>query len=275
MTRHVHLPDGTRIPVHLRGKESDVLLVMGLGADHHAWDPLVALLQNDLRCIIYDQRGTGDAEPLVGPSSVRELAGDAADILDDLGGSQVHVVGASLGGAVAMELAAMRPDLVGLLTLVSTWHRTDVLLAELLRFRIRLLESAPFEVFTRHVALTTFGASAWDEEVPAAGALDHVVGEQWSSTRQRAYVAHVRAATGHDCADRLATIDCPTLIVAGGDDRLTPLPFAHAIHERVSRSVLEVVPGAGHALALEQPEFLARSIRRWTRDHEQERQRWT
>src|SRR5215472_15604419 len=97
--------EGVRIAYEECGDGPPLLLVHGLGYDHHGWGPLPALLDGDFRLLLVDNRGVGESEAPEGPYTVAELAADAAAVLDAAGVERAHVVGVSLGGFIAQEIA--------------------------------------------------------------------------------------------------------------------------------------------------------------------------
>ena len=126
--------DGLRTKVQVRGEGPPLLLIGGLWSQVGLWDDLVPQLHG-FRTIAFDPPGLGATEMPRRPYTVKDLAAFAAGVLDALGVERAHVLGVSLGGAVAQQLARSHPDRVDRLVLVSTgfgapgWPgRPDVLL---------------------------------------------------------------------------------------------------------------------------------------------------
>jgi 3-oxoadipate enol-lactonase len=116
------------------GLGEPVLMINGIGADRTAWSLQTPAIARNSRAITFDNRDVGETgagrEPR--PYSMRRFADDAAGLLTALGVGRVHVVGASMGGAIAQEFALAYPERVLSLTLVCSWAKTDAWLAELL-----------------------------------------------------------------------------------------------------------------------------------------------
>jgi len=104
----------------LRGRGHPVLMIMGFGGTHHAWMAQVPAFRRHFRTITYDSRGLGRSRDLGEVYSIDTLAQDAIALLDHLGFERAHVVGYSLGGAVAQELAITYPQRVSKLVLAAT-----------------------------------------------------------------------------------------------------------------------------------------------------------
>src|ERR1700704_2583152 len=113
------------------GRGRPLLLIMGLGADSTAWEAHTQAWSRKFRCIAVDNRGAGASSAPAGPYTTAILADDYAELVTGLGLGAVPVVGISMGGAIAQELALRHPALVTRLVLVSSWARLDAHAAEI------------------------------------------------------------------------------------------------------------------------------------------------
>src|SRR5579859_5668790 len=109
-----------RIAYEARGAGEAVLFVHGLAYDRRGWGPLPDLLAEDFRVLLVDNRGVGESDAPPGPYTVEMLAADAVTVLDAEGLERAHVLGVSLGGFIAQEIALSYPERVDRLVLVST-----------------------------------------------------------------------------------------------------------------------------------------------------------
>src|SRR6476660_3845944 len=103
------------------GAGEPLLLVMGLGGDHHGWDLMRRDLARRHRLVLLDNRDAGASDEARVPYGTGDMAADALGVMDHLGVERFHVVGASMGGAIAQQLALQAPTRVATMTLVSTW----------------------------------------------------------------------------------------------------------------------------------------------------------
>src|SRR5437899_9361750 len=122
------------------GAGEPVLLVVGLGGEHRAWDLVRRELARRYRLVLVDNRDAGASDEARGPYGTGDMAADALGVIDHLGIERFHVVGASMGGAIAQHLALLAPTRVATLTLVATWGRTAPFLAPFLATGRRLLK---------------------------------------------------------------------------------------------------------------------------------------
>ncbi len=252
--------DGCPISYRLVGEGPPLLLVMGLGADASAWQDHVPAYAESSRCILVDNRGVGRSGQPVGPYSTAQMADDCARVVTAVGDYPVAVVGISMGGAIAQELALRHPALVCGLVLVSTWARGDGYLAEVfdhLRVAHRALGPVEFaQLLQLRIWSSAYVSAHLDELVEArqvaaaAPVPDH------------AFAAQSAACIGHDTLNRLSAIDVPTLVTAGREDCFTVLAHAEQIHAGVAGSQLEVFPG-GHTHHWEQLEVFNKLTSAW------------
>ena len=235
-----------------QGEGEPLVLIMGLGADAAAWDPHVEEYRKHFRCFAVDNRGAGESDAPAGPYSTAQMADDYAGLVHGLSLGPVRVVGISMGGAIAQELALRHPDLVARLVLVSTWDRCDAYTAEVFRHFASVRPRVSPEAFTQLLQLWIwspgyFGAHL-DELVEARESLVPAMPDH-------AFASQCEACITHDTRDRLGAIKVPTLITAGDVDIFTPLSFAEALHTRISQSELHVFHDAGHAHHWERQEM--------------------
>ena len=148
----VPVATGVRLNVSQTGTGEPLLLIMGTSGSLGFWEPLVAPFAEHHRVIAYDSRGLGESERGKERITMATLAADAAALLDALEIERAHVLGWSLGSAVAQELALAHPDRVGGLVLYATWCRGDGYMRAMLS-AVR----HPWETGDMESALTTLG----------------------------------------------------------------------------------------------------------------------
>lgn len=254
---------GDGIRVHYRAfgprRGAPVLLLAGLGSDHRSWALQRAALGRHHRCLAVDNRGTGRSDVPTGPYSLERMAADAGAVLDHAGIERAHVIGASMGGALAVLLAASDPERVRSLVLCCTSGRLDA---------------------ERRALLERWAADAAVHGVRSVlhDGLDHFVGPRSIARRRpfdrlaarvgahasiEGFVGQCQAllAAPDHWIDRLDAITAPTLVLVGEHDALTPLADAERLAARIPRARLLVVPRAGHVVMLERPVAFNRAVR--------------
>jgi 3-oxoadipate enol-lactonase len=247
---------GVSLEVPAQGQGDPVLLLPGFGADVSVFARQVPELARAHRVLGVNPRGVGLSDaPEQERYDVAQMASDAAAVSD----APVHVVGASLGAAVALELALARPERVRSLVLVTPfveagprllavidgWCRlaAEVAPATLARALLPWFFSSAFLADERSRERTLRGLAEMSARVPASTLARSAAGlRAWSGTR----------------GDALPAIAAPTLVVAAGGDLLTA--DAEAVAAAIPGARCVVVPGSGHAVALEAPESVNRAI---------------
>ncbi len=238
--------NGIRYYYEERGQGAPLLLIMGLGSEGSVWEEHVRAWEPHYRCILVDNRGTGRSDAPPGPYTTRMMADDAAGLLTAIGIDQAHIVGISMGGAIAQELALGHPDLVRSLVLVSTWPRCDPYAATVFEMFSAVRAACTPAEFTRMVQLWIYAPPFYQDADRVAELVEKQRAVPERPVTQQAYAAQCEACITHDTRDRLGRIQAPTLITVGELDIFTPLAFSRAIHERVVGSEMVIFPGCGH-----------------------------
>ena len=243
--------DGTRVHYEVLGrrKAPAVLMIQGLGADKHGWDMQRFVLATRYRVVAFDNRGAGRSDKPFGPYSLEQMADDAMVVLDAAGVDVAHVVGASMGGAIALIVALEHPERVRSLTLACTACRNHPWRRELLSGWATRATEQGMAAMTREAARWVIGPRSFRRLLPAFGWL----GPLALGRSSHAFVAQVRAilATDESMADRLGEITVPTLVVVGNQDILTPRGDSEELAERLPNAELVVISGAAHGLMVE------------------------
>jgi pimeloyl-ACP methyl ester carboxylesterase len=235
------------------GDGDPVLLVAGLTADTTAWQLQTDFLQRHFRVIVFDNPGVGQSDGPPGPYTTELFADVAASLLEHLGIARAHVVGASMGGTIAQQLALRRPELVRSLALHCTWGRCDRYLEALFRSWQSYAQAvSPLEL-ARQIWLWVFtpGWLARDENVAE---LERATREHPHPQPVDGFVDQAEACIAHDAFDRVDAIAAPTLLTVGDSDLLTPARHTLALKERIPGALLHVWPGMGHAPFYEIPD---------------------
>ena len=238
--------NGIRLAYRERGAGEPLVLIMGLGADGPVWEDHVRAYERHFRCFLVDNRGSGASDKPAGPYSTAQMADDYAGLIRGLGLGAVRVVGISMGGAIAQQLALRHPQLVRRQVLACTWARCDAYATWIFEHFAAVRAAVPPSEFMRLLQLWIW-SPAW-----VAAHRDELLAVQDAALSappmpQHAFVAQCRACTGHDTRDQLARIATPTLLTVGDQDIFTPAAFSRDLAARIPGARLEVLPGTGHA----------------------------
>src|SRR3712207_2904614 len=245
-----------------RGDGEPLLLIMGMSGTHLTWgEPFLPELERDFAVTAYDHRGIGRSRPLDGEFSLSDLADDADALLDHLGLESAHVLGISMGGMVAQQLALRHPERIRTLTLGCTYAGgTGSSLTSPETFQ-RLSES--WQTRDRDQILRT----TWEINVSESFARDD---DAYATFRRAALelpvpmkviMAQLQAIAVHDTSARLREISAPTLVIHGDRDQMLGVANARRIAELIPDARLEVFEGVGHLFWVEEPERSAELLR--------------
>ncbi len=251
MTVAPAIASGVRIAWERRGAGPPVLLVHGLGYARWGWEPVAAALADAHEIVLFDNRGIGESDAPPGPYSVGMLADDALAVMDAAGLERAHVLGTSLGGMVAIELAVSRPERVDRLVLACTTPGGPKA-APMPEQTVRLMQAAP--TLPPETALRRFIENALGptkDQTLVERILVHRLATAQSPT---AWAAQAAAGASFDAWDRVGEITAPTLVVTGDEDAVVDPRNSRLLAGRIEGARLEVFRGAGHLFFWEQPE---------------------
>jgi 3-oxoadipate enol-lactonase len=239
------------IPHHeVTGRGAPVLMGSSLGTDMHMWDGQLPLAER-FRLIRYDHRGHGQSAAPPGPYEIADLAADVVE----LGVEKAHHVGLSIGGMIAMWIAANAPERVDRLVLICTSAHMPP--AAMWRERAaKVLEARSTEPVADAVV---------DRWLTAGYAAEHPedrarLRSMLTSADPDGYAACCGAIERMDLRADLPRITAPTLVISGAEDAATPLEHQRLIAEAIPGARHEIVQSAAHTAAVEQPEAVNRLI---------------
>lgn len=250
--------DGAPLHYEIAGSGPPLLLLNGIGLDLSAWAPLVQGLGGERRLMLLETRGSGRSGPPPEPCTTARLAADALALLDHLSLDKVDVLGYSLGGLVAQELALLAPERVRSLVLASTAARLPGRTRRALdAWRRLLLSGVEADAFRREQFAWIFGPATLENDPLIEGALAALAGAPAPSAR--GFAAQADACLAHDTRERASQISAPALVLAGADDVFLPAAAAETLAGLLPQGQFERHPG-GHAFLSESTSAVATSV---------------
>jgi pimeloyl-ACP methyl ester carboxylesterase len=253
---------GRRLHYARRGSGEPLLLIQGMSGTHVAWgEPFLSQLERDFDVIVYDHRGIGYSDAVDQPFTIAELAGDAAQLLAELDVDSAHVMGISMGGMVAQELALNHPERVRTLTLGCTYC------------------GGPSARLTGEAVVAQLGEAMMSRD------LERIVRVGWEVNLSQRFrsdpsrfaafhdmavgvpaplpviMLQMRAIASHDTSGRLPSIAAPTLVVHGTEDQMLDVANGRLIASLIPAARLELLEGVGHLFWWEEPERSAQLVR--------------
>ena len=234
-----------KIASERHGEGPPLLLVHGLGYARWGWEPVLPGLAERFDVILFDNRGIGASDAPPGPYTVAELAADALQVLDEAGVERAHVLGTSLGGMVAQELALAAPERVDRLVLACTTPGGAQAFP---------LPARTVELMTRGASLREFVENALAAD-PDPEIVERILVHREATAQPfEAWSAQAAAGAAFDAFDRIGEIAAPTLVLHGTEDGVVDPRNTTLLAERIPDARVELFEGRGHLFFWEQPE---------------------
>ncbi len=254
--------DGLRLRVRVQGQGPPLLLVMGLGGNLEMWEPLADQLR-DFTTISFDAPGAGDSEVPRLPLRMRGLARITAHLLDVLGHPGAEVVGVSLGGAVAQELAYRHPGHVRRLVLAATTCGFGGVPGKLSALA---LLSTPYRYYSRSHLRAIAGRLYGGEIARRPEILErHAYSRIAHAPSLRGYLWQMSAMAGWSSLPYLHRIRQPVLVMTGDDDPIIRVVNGRILARLIPNARLHILRGGGHLFLIDQAQESAELIREFLR----------
>ncbi len=244
------------------GSGPPLLLIMGMsGTALHWGEPFLRELREDFDVIAYDHRGVGASTRLEGETTIVQMAEDAAALLAALDIDAAHVLGISMGGMVAQELALRHPERILTLALGCTYcggpgsELTDP--ARMAGLRAAMSSGDAQRALRAGWEINVSPAMVDDAEAYASY-LD-IAGRR--RVALGVVMAQLRACAAHDTSARLPELSVPTLVIHGTEDALLPVGNGRMVASLIPGAKLEIFEGVGHLFFWERPERSAELVR--------------
>jgi 3-oxoadipate enol-lactonase len=233
----------------IQGDGPPLLFLHGLGSSGQDWAPQVDAFGDRYECITYDVRGHGRSGKPPGPYSMARFAADAAGLLDYLKVPSANLVGLSLGGMIAFQMAVDFPERVNSMIIINSG---PAVVAKNFKEKVAIWQRQyMFRLLSMERIGKVVGGRLFPDENQAELRAQFVA--RWSENDKPAYLEATRAAIGWSVLDHIATIATPTLVIAADQD-YTPVAAKEAYVSQMPNAELVVVPDARHAVNFAQPE---------------------
>lgn len=257
-----------RYDIHyvVEGQGFPLLLIHGLAGDHSAWDPQIAAWRERFRVIAPDSRGAGRSTQVDEPISTADMARDMLALLDHLGIDNAHVLGRSMGGAIAQHMAILAPRRVRTLMMCASFAKLDPLGYRVLSNMREVLElTKSWAAHARHSVQNFVSHEFFNANSDRVAAIEKLIGGE--TRLQACYVRQNHACLEHDTLARIARIACPTLIMAGGRDPICSLTATQWMSERIPNAETVIFDSSSHFFLMEEPDKFMATVNVWLDQH--------
>jgi 3-oxoadipate enol-lactonase len=253
--------DGLSLAYDIQGEGPPLLMINGIGAARAGWGLQVPAVSPHFRTITYDNRDVGETTWTTEPHNypMRRFADDAAALLDHLVIESAHIVGASMGGAIAQEFAIGHPDKTKSVTIVCSWPKTDPWMFELMSQWDSIFETQGAVAWSR----TTWLWVMTHRFFAQPGNLESMLRDAEAEPIPQSFEAYMRQSSAfkrHDALDRLPSIEAPAHVIVGEEDIYTPPRYSVDIANAIPGARLTVLPEVGHGAFWEATEEFNRVL---------------
>lgn len=254
--------NGTELYYEVHGEGEPLLCVMGLAADTLAWLPQVPAWSEAYKTVIFDNRDVGQSAYVAGDYAIADMAADTLALADELGLERFHLLGLSMGGMIAQEIALTAPERLRTLTLVVTFGGAGRWGAEKVRLWLKDADGRSHEDMVDELLLLTM-TERFYENPDGVRFLRRLMLDEPHPQRPEGFARQLRAIAGFDVRDRLGALDLPVHVIGAEHDVLVPVWKSQELAELIPGAQLTVLPGLAHGANIEAPEAFNAAVLDW------------
>ncbi len=242
----------------IHGRGDPLLMIQGWGVDITGWQPIIEPLSKVFQVIVFDNRGTGRSEVTRGDYTTRQLADDAAALLDHLQIEHAHVLGWSMGGMIAQELVLAYPEKVNRLILSASSAKVNDKTAFIAWANVEAIKRGELETSVNWQLSFCFSSALFANQELLARVRDHALNPPYPVTLE-GLMSQFAAVASHDRRRQLRRIKSPTLVLGAKEDGIIDLGQVEALAREIDDAELRILPG-GHMYHVEYPYIFVETL---------------
>lgn len=250
---------------NVQGTGEPLILIAGFDCDSSYWSAVVPALIKKYQVIRLDNRGVGKSSAPDSPYTIKQMADDTAALLNYFGITQAHVAGHSMGGQIAQELTLAHPEKVKSLILLSSWAKGDAKFNSIIEMFGDLSNKLEARIYQKSLLPWMYTKDFYIDE--RINDIATIIDYYPFLPPPHAIYHQSRAILHNDTSDRISNISCPTLVVVGKEDILTPVAFSKQLADNIANAELLVIESSGHGFLVESPDAVAKVMLQFLAKH--------
>jgi 3-oxoadipate enol-lactonase len=250
--------NGTKLYYETHGQGKPLILIQGCGGNITMWESQIEPLSKHFQLILFDNRGTGRSQVTPGDYTIPMLAQDTASLIEQLGIKQAHILGWSMGGMIAQELAIAHPDLVDKLIISASASKFPESSIFLWKGFLDLLLHQQYESLSRWHMSLCFSHDFFNNAEKVAATLDGLMNLPYPVTVE-GFASQTAALFGYDSRGQLQNIQAPTLVLSAEEDGFFPVSIVRETAAEISNVEVQILPGS-HLYYIEHPVEFSQAV---------------
>ena len=251
--------NGTELFYDISGVGQPLLLLSGFACDHSCWSLMMPLLAKTNLVIRVDNRGVGRSSLATHPYLMKDLAGDISALLEYLQIQKVSVIGHSMGAQIAQVLTSNYSEKVKNLILLSSWKEANSIFHNIIDTWGELPKILDYQQYQKVILPWLFTDKFLSSPQAFARIIKIAVSYSFRPNPQSLYYQS-QAILNSSISGGMSTISCPTLVMVGRQDILTPVAFSQQLLQFIPQAELRIIDHCGHGLLIESPHTVASNI---------------
>lgn len=242
------------------GKGEPLLMIAGLGSDSTSWLPVIVPLSNNYRVIVFDNRGVGRSTSNNSGITIYQMEEDVVRLIEQLNLDPVNIIGHSMGGMIAMQLAANNPKLVKNLVLSATstiaGERNKYLLRDMAEYGENGMDKY---LWFRNLFYWIFAPAFFNDRAMVEQALNMAVAYRFPQSPE-SFSNQVEAIINFDGTECVQNIFSNTLLIGGSEDLLFPASESEKLLSGIKGMESVIIQGAAHSIHMDKPNEFIKTV---------------
>jgi pimeloyl-ACP methyl ester carboxylesterase len=250
--------NGTKLYYEIHGRGEPLVMIQGCGGNVTLWETQIETLSKHFQLILFDSRGMGRSQVTPGNYTTQLLAQDTADLMEQLEIETAYILGWSMGGKIAQELAIARPDLVKKLIIAASASKFPDRSAFVFKAFLDMLHQGEYESLARWQMSLCFSDSFFSNAEAVATTLNVFLNPTYPVTLE-GFNSQVAALISHDRREQLQGIRVPTLVLGAQEDGFYPASVVRETAAEIRGAKVQILPGS-HLCYIERPEEFSQAV---------------